>query len=83
VHVCVRALLAMPQIVAVEDKKPAHCGTLIQTANGGSFSSPNYPSTYPPNKECVYILEGMSLTSTSKDTYSHALQLLFKKKIFL
>uniref|UniRef100_A0A672MTQ3 Neuropilin and tolloid-like protein 2 n=1 Tax=Sinocyclocheilus grahami TaxID=75366 RepID=A0A672MTQ3_SINGR len=40
-----------------EDKKPAHCGTLIQTANGGSFSSPNYPNTYPPNKECVYILE--------------------------
>ncbi|XP_016403193.1 neuropilin and tolloid-like protein 2 [Sinocyclocheilus rhinocerous] len=48
---------ALPQNVAVEDKKPAHCGTLIQTANGGSFSSPNYPNTYPPNKECVYILE--------------------------
>ncbi|XP_055029765.2 neuropilin and tolloid-like protein 2 isoform X1 [Misgurnus anguillicaudatus] len=48
---------ALPQNVAVEDKKPAHCGTLIQTANGGSFSSPNYPKTYPANKECVYILE--------------------------
>ncbi|KTF78732.1 hypothetical protein cypCar_00017981 [Cyprinus carpio] len=48
---------ALPQNVATEDKKPAHCGTLIQTANGGSFSSPNYPNTYPPNKECVYILE--------------------------
>ncbi|XP_059363171.1 neuropilin and tolloid-like protein 2 [Carassius carassius] len=48
---------ALPQNVDVEDKKPAHCGTLIQTANGGSFSSPNYPNTYPPNKECVYILE--------------------------
>ncbi|KAI7802559.1 neuropilin and tolloid-like protein 2 [Triplophysa rosa] len=48
---------ALPQNVAIEDKKPAHCGTLIQTANGGSFSSPNYPKTYPANKECVYILE--------------------------
>ncbi len=62
--VCVCILLALPQDVAVEDKKPAHCGTLIQAANGGSFSSPNYPNTYPPNKECVYILEGTSLAST-------------------
>uniref|UniRef100_A0A8C1UTL2 Neuropilin (NRP) and tolloid (TLL)-like 2b n=1 Tax=Cyprinus carpio TaxID=7962 RepID=A0A8C1UTL2_CYPCA len=54
---CVCILLDLPQNVAVEYKKPAHCGTLIQTENGGSFSSPNYPNPYPPNEECVYILE--------------------------
>ncbi|XP_056334540.1 neuropilin and tolloid-like protein 2 [Danio aesculapii] len=49
--------VALAQNVAVEDKKPAHCGTLVPTENGGTFSSPNYPNSYPPNKECVYILE--------------------------
>lgn len=34
------------------------CGTWIRNINGGSFTSPNYPNPYPPNKECVYILEG-------------------------
>ncbi|TRY99729.1 hypothetical protein DNTS_016543, partial [Danionella cerebrum] len=54
--VCVLSI-ALPQNVAAEDRKPAHCGTLVQNTNGGSFSSPNYPNTYPPNKECIYILE--------------------------
>ncbi|XP_036400475.1 neuropilin and tolloid-like protein 2 [Megalops cyprinoides] len=35
------------------------CGTWIRNANGGLFTSPNYPSTYPPNRECVYILEAL------------------------
>lgn len=34
------------------------CGTWVRNINGGVFTSPNYPNTYPPNKECVYILEG-------------------------
>lgn len=34
------------------------CGTWVRNINGGVFTSPNYPTTYPPNKECVYILEG-------------------------
>lgn len=35
-----------------------HCGNWIRNADGGTFSSPNYPKTYPPNKECLYVLEG-------------------------
>ncbi|XP_054426277.1 neuropilin and tolloid-like protein 2 isoform X3 [Pteronotus mesoamericanus] len=33
------------------------CGIWVRTSNGGHFASPNYPDSYPPNKECVYILE--------------------------
>ncbi|XP_051236348.1 neuropilin and tolloid-like protein 2 [Dicentrarchus labrax] len=35
------------------------CGTWVRNINGGVFTSPNYPTTYPPNKECVYILEAL------------------------
>ncbi|XP_071004136.1 neuropilin and tolloid-like protein 2 isoform X1 [Oncorhynchus clarkii lewisi] len=35
------------------------CGTWIRNINGGQFSSPNYPKIYPPNKECLYILEAL------------------------
>lgn len=35
-----------------------HCGNWVRNTDGGSFSSPNYPQTYPPNKECLYVLEG-------------------------
>ena len=35
-----------------------HCGNWVRNTDGGTFSSPNYPNTYPPNKECLYILEG-------------------------
>lgn len=38
------------------------CGTWVRNINGGVFTSPNYPNTYPPNKECVYILEGTAVT---------------------
>ncbi|XP_029438937.1 astacin-like metalloendopeptidase [Rhinatrema bivittatum] len=31
------------------------CGTSL-TANTGTFSSPNYPSDYPPNLDCSYIM---------------------------
>lgn len=37
------------------------CGIWVRNINGGVFTSPNYPNTYPPNKECVYILEGTFL----------------------
>lgn len=37
------------------------CGTWVRNINGGVFMSPNYPNTYPPNKECIYILEGKSV----------------------
>ncbi|CAF87318.1 unnamed protein product, partial [Tetraodon nigroviridis] len=35
------------------------CGNWVRNADGGSFSSPNYPNTYPPNKECLYVLEAL------------------------
>ncbi|XP_061102095.1 neuropilin and tolloid-like protein 2 isoform X1 [Conger conger] len=38
-------------------KNNGQCGTWIRNSNGGLFTSPNYPNTYPPNRECVYILE--------------------------
>ncbi|KAJ8343678.1 hypothetical protein SKAU_G00310070 [Synaphobranchus kaupii] len=40
-------------------KTAGQCGTWIRETNGGLFTSPNYPNTYPPNKECVYILEAL------------------------
>ncbi|XP_060891129.1 neuropilin and tolloid-like protein 2 [Labrus mixtus] len=36
-----------------------NCGNWVRNTEGGSFSSPNYPNTYPPNKECLYVLEAM------------------------
>lgn len=30
----------------------------MKEPDGGLFTSPNYPNKYPPNTECVYILEG-------------------------
>ncbi|XP_041966337.1 neuropilin and tolloid-like protein 2 isoform X1 [Alosa sapidissima] len=38
-------------------QKPDNCGTWVRNLNGGEFTSPNYPNSYPPNKECVFILE--------------------------
>lgn len=65
------------------------CGTWVRNINGGVFTSPKYPDTYPPNKECVYILEGepgalwvaiqsSGLGSGAKEFYYGAM--LFKKK---
>ncbi|XP_062402507.1 neuropilin and tolloid-like protein 2 [Sardina pilchardus] len=38
-------------------QKPDNCGTWVRNLNGGEFTSPNYPNSYPANKECVFILE--------------------------
>uniref|UniRef100_A0A3Q0QNN6 Neuropilin (NRP) and tolloid (TLL)-like 2b n=1 Tax=Amphilophus citrinellus TaxID=61819 RepID=A0A3Q0QNN6_AMPCI len=39
--------------------KPSQCGNWVRTTDGGTFSSPNYPNMYPPNKECLYVLEAL------------------------
>ena len=39
-------------------KPVGQCGTWVKEPDGGVFTSPNYPSKYPPETECVYILEG-------------------------
>lgn len=52
------------------------CGTWVRNINGGVFTSPNYPNTYPPNKECVYILEGTAdpaLCADQRDAASASL----------
>lgn len=39
-------------------KPVGQCGTWVKEPEGGLFTSPNYPNKYPPETECVYILEG-------------------------
>ncbi|XP_048450185.1 neuropilin and tolloid-like protein 2, partial [Rhincodon typus] len=38
-------------------KSGKQCGVWVRNDNGGYFASPNYPNAYPPNRECIYILE--------------------------
>ncbi|XP_056155813.1 neuropilin and tolloid-like protein 1 [Lampris incognitus] len=38
-------------------KPVGQCGTWVKEAEGGLFTSPSYPNKYPPDTECVYILE--------------------------
>ncbi|XP_067109745.1 neuropilin and tolloid-like protein 1 [Osmerus mordax] len=33
------------------------CGTWVKESQGGLFTSPNYPEKYPPERECIYIIE--------------------------
>ncbi|KAL0613799.1 Neuropilin and tolloid-like protein 1 [Plecturocebus cupreus] len=40
-----------------ETQKSMQCGTWTKHAEGGIFTSPNYPSKYPPDRECIYIIE--------------------------
>ncbi|XP_077916301.1 neuropilin and tolloid-like protein 1 isoform X3 [Halichoerus grypus] len=40
-----------------ETQKSVQCGTWTKHAEGGIFTSPNYPSKYPPDRECIYIIE--------------------------
>ncbi|XP_072323240.1 neuropilin and tolloid-like protein 1 isoform X2 [Scyliorhinus torazame] len=37
--------------------KSVQCGSWIKNPNGGFFTSPNYPNKYPPDRECIYIIE--------------------------
>lgn len=40
------------------------CGTWVKEPDGGFFTSPNYPEKYPPERECVYIIEGEAFILT-------------------
>ncbi|KAG8133423.1 hypothetical protein E2320_011201, partial [Naja naja] len=40
-----------------EGQKTVQCGVWTKYAEGGIFTSPNYPNKYPPDRECVYIIE--------------------------
>ncbi|XP_057714242.1 neuropilin and tolloid-like protein 1 isoform X1 [Corythoichthys intestinalis] len=33
------------------------CGAWVKEPDGGYFTSPNYPQKYPPERECIYIIE--------------------------
>ncbi|XP_047453528.1 neuropilin and tolloid-like protein 2 isoform X2 [Mugil cephalus] len=46
-------------ITSPRPQNPRHCGNWVRNIDGGTFSSPNYPNTYPPNKDCLYILEAL------------------------
>ncbi|MED6263969.1 Neuropilin and tolloid-like protein 1 [Characodon lateralis] len=35
------------------------CGTWVKEPSGGYFTSPNYPEKYPPERECIYIIEAL------------------------
>ncbi|XP_075796324.1 neuropilin and tolloid-like protein 2 isoform X5 [Pelodiscus sinensis] len=45
------------QNIGVNHIPSTQCDNWVRTSNGGHFASPNYPSLYPPNQECIYILE--------------------------
>ncbi|XP_062318300.1 neuropilin and tolloid-like protein 2 isoform X1 [Osmerus eperlanus] len=47
------------QLASQTSQNARQCGTWNKSPDGGMFSSPNYPNSYPPNKECVYILEAL------------------------
>ncbi|PWA17394.1 hypothetical protein CCH79_00011381 [Gambusia affinis] len=51
------------------------CGTWVKEPSGGCFTSPNYPEKYPPERECVYIIEGETqrLSHPAADLPSHFL----------
>ncbi|TKC41926.1 hypothetical protein EI555_002137, partial [Monodon monoceros] len=45
------------QNIGIKHIPATQCGIWVRTSNRGHFASPNYPDSYPPNKECIYILE--------------------------
>ncbi|XP_072527304.1 neuropilin and tolloid-like protein 2 [Salminus brasiliensis] len=54
--------------------KSDQCGVWTKTISGGQFMSPNYPNTYPPNKECIYVLEALP---------RQRIQLVFDKNYYI
>lgn len=48
------------------------CGTWVKEPDGGYFTSPNYPEKYPPERECIYIIEGEAFIFFFLASYSLA-----------
>lgn len=63
VLICVTLPLPEKQ-ATLEGQKTVQCGTWTKYPEGGIFTSPNYPNKYPPDRECVYIIEGKVLLLT-------------------
>lgn len=56
----------MPPVKNNSGVQPAgQCGTWVKEAEGGLFTSPNYPNKYPPETECIYIIEGKHPSQTA------------------
>ncbi|KAM9376080.1 LOW QUALITY PROTEIN: neuropilin and tolloid-like protein 2 [Pholidichthys leucotaenia] len=47
------------QRVEPSQRPRASLWTWVRNTDGGTFSSPNLPNTYPPNKECLVVLEAL------------------------
>ncbi|XP_061404713.1 neuropilin and tolloid-like protein 2 isoform X2 [Lethenteron reissneri] len=43
--------------IAPTREETARCGVWTDSKWGGTFTSPKYPEPYPPNQDCIYILE--------------------------
>uniref|UniRef100_A0A8D0HIR1 Neuropilin and tolloid like 1 n=1 Tax=Sphenodon punctatus TaxID=8508 RepID=A0A8D0HIR1_SPHPU len=62
VHVCLICIMLdviffIEKQTTSEGQKTVQCGTWTKYPEGGIFTSPNYPNKYPPDRECVYIIE--------------------------
>lgn len=58
IHLFIHLLIFAEKQTTSETQKSVQCGTWTKHADGGIFTSPNYPSKYPPDRECIYIIEG-------------------------
>ncbi|XP_069476808.1 neuropilin and tolloid-like protein 1 isoform X4 [Ambystoma mexicanum] len=56
-HVCGTTKKGTEKQTPPEGQKTVDCGSWTKNADGGIFTSPNYPSMYPPDTECIYIIE--------------------------
>lgn len=66
-------------------QRPQHsryCGNWARNTDGGTFSSPNYPKMYPPNKECLYVLEGNKQHALDPNNCSAPTRIFLKVKFF-
>uniref|UniRef100_A0A8C5N9Z3 Neuropilin and tolloid-like protein 2 n=1 Tax=Gouania willdenowi TaxID=441366 RepID=A0A8C5N9Z3_GOUWI len=71
-HILVDTFIAVK--TSPRPKKPHNCGNWERNVDGGTFSSPNFPDTYPPNRECLFVLEAQP---------RQRIELVFDKSFFI